>query len=102
MRSLAAALASLALTGLAAQAQDSAAQNGPQNPPIKSPQANSSSTPVKGANSFTQSQARARIEAKGYTKVGGLHKDKDGVWRATAEKDGKPGSVSLDYQGNVN
>ena len=102
MRSLAAALASLALTGLAAQAQDSAAQNGPQNPAIKSPQANSSSTPVKGANSFTRSQARARIEAKGYTKVAGLHKDKDGVWRATAEKDGKSGSVSLDYQGNVN
>lgn len=91
MRSLAAALASLALTGLAAQAQD-AAQNGPQNPAVKSPQ----------ANSFTQSQAQARIEAKGYTKVAGLHLDRNGVWRATAEKDGKSSSVSLDYQGNVN
>jgi hypothetical protein len=101
MRSLAAALASLAITGLAAHAQD-AAQNGPQNPAIKSPDANCSSTPVKGANSFTQSQAQARIEAKGYTKVAGLHKDQNGVWRATAEKDGKSTSVSLDYQGNVN
>jgi hypothetical protein len=97
MRSLAAALASLALTGLSAHAQD-----GPQNPAVKSPQANSSSTPVKGANSFTQSQAQARIEAKGYTKVAGLHLDRNGVWRATAEKDGKSSSVSLDYQGNVN
>jgi hypothetical protein len=102
MRSLAAALASLALTGLAAQAQDTAAQNGPQNPAVKSPQANASSAPVKGANSFTQSQAQAHIEAKGYTKVAGLHQDQNGVWRATAEKDGKSSSVSLDYQGNVN
>jgi len=101
MRSLAAALATLAITGLAAHAQD-AAQNGPQNPAIKSPEANSSAAPVKGANSFTQSQAKARIEAKGYTKVAGLHKDQNGVWRAKAEKDGKSASVSLDYQGNVN
>ena len=101
MRSLAAALATLAMTGLAAQAQDTA-QSAPQNPAIKSPDANSSSTPVKGANSFTQSQAQARIEAKGYTKVAGLRKDQNGVWRATAEKDGKAASVSLDYQGNVN
>ena len=101
MRSLAFVVAALAITGLAAHAQD-AAQNGPQNPAIKSPDANSSSTPVKGANSFTQKQAKARIEAKGYTKVASLHKDKDGVWRATAEKDGKSTSVSLDYQGNVN
>jgi len=101
MRSLAAALASLAMTGLAANAQE-AAQNGPQNPAIKSPEANSSSTPVKGANSFTQDQAKARIEAKGFTKVAGLHKDQNGVWRATAEKDGKSAPVSLDYQGNVN
>lgn len=101
MRSLSAALASLALAALAAHAQD-AAQNGPQNPAIKSPEANNASAPVKGANSFTRSQAKARIEAKGYTKVAGLHKGHDGVWRANAEKDGQPASVSLDYQGNVN
>jgi hypothetical protein len=103
MRSFAIALAAaLATSSLAAQAQPDAAQNGPQNPPIKSPDANSSSVPVKGANSFTRRQAQARIEAKGYTKLAGLHKDHAGVWRAHAEKDGKPASVSLDYQGNVN
>jgi hypothetical protein len=102
MRSLILAAAVLTVTVLPVCAQNGAAQNGPQNPAIKSPQANSASVPVKGANSFTEAQAKARIEAKGYAKVAGLHKDQDGVWRASAEKDGKPLSVSLDYQGNVN
>ena len=57
---------------------------------------------MKGANSFTKAQARSRIEARGYTKVAGLHKDQSGVWRATAQKDGNSVPVSLDYQGNVN
>lgn len=100
MRVFVLAAAVLTVTSLPAAAQN--AQNGPQNPAIKSPQANSASAPVKGANSFTQAQAKARIEAKGYTRVAGLHKDQDGVWRAKAQKDGKPSSVSLDYQGNVN
>ena len=34
--------------------------------------------------------------------VAGLIKDKDGVWRGTAEKNGTSGPVSVDYQGNVN
>ena len=29
-------------------------------------------------------------------------KGQDGVWRGTATKDGQSGSVSVDYQGNVN
>jgi len=78
------------------------AQNGPQNPAVKSTDRNNSSMPVAGANSFTRSEAKSRIEAKGYTNVSHLRKDKAGVWRATAEKDGKPSEVSLDYQGNVN
>lgn len=72
MRSLLFAAAALAVSGLAAHAQNEAAQNSPQNPAVKSPMANNSAAPVEGANSFTQSQAKARIEAKGYTKVAGL------------------------------
>ena len=102
MRVFVLAAAMMTIAALPVGAQNGAAQSGPQNPAIKSPQANSSSMPVKGANSFTEAQAKAHIEAKGYTKVAGLHKDKDGVWRASAQKDGKPSSVSLDYQGNVN
>jgi len=89
----------------AAFAQDSAqgpAQTGPQNPAVKGVHDNNSSTPVKGANSFTRMEAQKQIEAKGYTHVAGLTKDKDGVWRGTAEKNGASGPVSVDYQGNVN
>jgi hypothetical protein len=47
-------------------------------------------------------QARSAIEAKGFTKVTGLRKDQQGVWRAKALKDGHSMPVSVDYQGNVN
>lgn len=57
--------------------------------------------PVAGANSFTESQARVRLQEKGFGNVSNLKKDDKGVWRATAMKDGKSAPVSLDYQGNV-
>lgn len=57
--------------------------------------------PIAGKNSFTEAQAKSRIEAAGYTDVSGLKLDDQGVWRATASKDGKPGQVSLDFQGNI-
>ena len=57
--------------------------------------------PVPGRNSFTMNQASRRIASAGYTKVMGLKKDGQGIWRGQAEKDGSPVSVSLDYQGNV-
>ena len=57
--------------------------------------------PVAGRNSFTMNQAVRRITAAGYTKVAGLKKDGQGIWRGQAQKDGNPVTVSLDYQGNV-
>jgi len=57
--------------------------------------------PVAGKNSFTEEQAKSRIEDAGYTDVAGLKLDDQGVWRATAKKDGKDAKVSLDFQGNV-
>jgi hypothetical protein len=78
------------------------AQQGPQNPAVKSMDQNNSSAPVAGANSFTETQAMKQIEAKGFTNVTNLKKDKDGVWRAMATKDGRSGPISVDYQGNVN
>ena len=95
--------AALMLAGTSAFAQDNAAsQNGPQNPAVKGMHDNNASMPVKGANSFTRGEAMKQIEAKGYTHVAGLIKDKDGVWHGTAEKNGASGPVSVDYQGNVN
>jgi hypothetical protein len=57
--------------------------------------------PVAGANSFTEGQAKSRIEARGFTNVAGLTKDSDGVWRGTATQGGKSVKVSVDFQGNV-
>jgi hypothetical protein len=81
-------------------AQQSA--EGPQNQAVKGVHENNSQTPVQGANSFTMKEARSQIEAKGYTRVAGLKKGKDGVWRGKATKDGQSVPVSVDYQGNVN
>jgi hypothetical protein len=92
-------LLSLSVSGAFAQVP---AQSGPQNPAVHTDSGNNSSAPVKGANSFTMSEAKSRIAAKGYTHVAALKKDGDGVWRGTATKDGQKVHVSLDYQGNVN
>ena len=54
-----------------------------------------------GANSFTEDQARRRIEDRGYTGVGGLHKDQNSIWQADATKEGRRVRVGLDYRGNV-
>jgi len=57
--------------------------------------------PAAGANSFTEGQAKSRIESNGYANVSDLRKDDQGIWRGKAMKDGKSINVSLDFQGNV-
>ena len=57
--------------------------------------------PLKGANSFTEGQAKDRALAAGLTSVGGLNKDGDGIWRGSATKDGKNVQVAVDFKGNV-
>lgn len=57
--------------------------------------------PVAGRNSFTENQAKSRIEAKGFTRVSGLKKDQEGVWRGMAMQGDKSVKVSVDFQGNV-
>ncbi|MBC7637627.1 MAG: PepSY domain-containing protein [Acetobacteraceae bacterium] len=63
--------------------------------------ANAAGAPVAGANSFTMTQAKKRMEDQGYSQVGELKKDDKSVWRGQAMKDGKSVNVALDYQGNV-
>lgn len=84
-----------------AQAQNPPASQGPNNPAINTTGANNPGAPVAGANSFTEGQAKSRIESIGYGNVMGLKKDDNGVWRGKAQKDGKSVDVSLDFQGNV-
>jgi putative membrane protein len=57
--------------------------------------------PVPGANSFTEDQAKSRIQDAGFSNVSQLTKDEQGIWRGQANKDGKHTAVALDYQGNV-
>ena len=57
--------------------------------------------PLKGANSFTEGQAKDRAVAHGLTDVGELKKDADGIWRGTAKHDGKTVNVAVDFKGNV-
>jgi opacity protein-like surface antigen len=97
------AAAALVLSAASAFAQNAnpPAAPGPGNKAVNSPNTNNSDKPVSGANSFTEGQAKSRIESGGYSKVSDLKKDDDGVWRGKATKDGKSVDVSLDFQGNV-
>jgi len=95
------------LTGVAladgANAQTSAPPANPNasTPAVAKPDANNPGAPAAGANSFTESQAKSRIEGAGFSNVSGLVKDKDGIWRGKASKAGATVDVGLDYQGNI-
>jgi hypothetical protein len=103
MRVITAALLTAALISVGAASAQSAGTiadpHAGQNAAIKSP--HGSGLPSKGANSFTKKQAVRRMAKAGY-QVGGLSKDKDGLWHGSATKDGKTVDVSLDFKGNVN
>ena len=70
------------------------AVNTPNSPP-------NPGAPVAGANSFTEGQAKSRLEDNGFTNVSGLAKDPNGVWRGKGSKGGQTVDVSVDFQGNV-
>jgi len=76
----------------------------PANPPgvwTTGPDSKNAAAPVAGQNSFTEAQARSRMEAHGYTHVTRLAKDDRSIWRGKATKDGTLVDVALDYQGNI-
>jgi hypothetical protein len=94
---IAAAAAMITGTAIAQPANRDAntpAVNTPNTPP-------NPGAPVAGSNSFTEGQAKSRIESNGFSNVSELRKDDQGVWRGKAMKDGKSVTVSLDFQGNV-
>jgi hypothetical protein len=72
-------------------------------PAVATPGTKNPTAPVPGENSFTEGQAKQRIEDKGYSysDVTALTKGEDGIWIASAMKDGKPFEVKPDYQGNT-
>ena len=79
----------------------------PANRDANTPAVNSPNTPPKpgapvaGSNSFTEGQAKSRIEGAGFTDVTALKKDDNGVWTGSAKKGGQTVSVKVDFQGNV-
>jgi hypothetical protein len=90
------------LAATAALAQNPPAQSGPGNNAVNSSGQNNSNAPVAGRNSFTEGQAKSKIEEAGYANVSDLKKDDNGVWRGKASKGGSATQVSVDFQGNVN
>jgi hypothetical protein len=90
------------MAATAASAQNPPAKSGPNNNAVNSSGQNNSNSPVAGRNSFTEGQAKSKIEEAGYTNVSALKKDDNGVWRGKASKGGSSTSVSVDFQGNVN
>ena len=70
-------------------------------PAVANRYSNNPGAPAAGANSFTEAQAKSRMEEAGYSHISGLTKDKDGIWRAKASKGNATVDVALDYQGNV-
>jgi len=116
MRFAAATVAACLLSGIAAAQTTNPPANSPNatlappnstsseshNPAVAATSdANDTAAPAKGSNSFTEGQAKDRIAQRGYSNVGGLKKDDDGVWRGTAQHSGRPVPVWLDYKGNV-
>lgn len=73
----------------------------PRNEAVDTTPTTGETTQTPGANSFTEAQARGAIESAGYTEVGALTQNEQGLWQGTAKKDGAEKAVSVDYKGAV-
>ena len=73
----------------------------PRNPAVDTADTSQQGALTPGANSFTEGQAREAIERQGYTDVGALSQNDQGVWSATATRNGAQATVSVDYKGVV-
>lgn len=78
-----------------------AASETPRNEAVDTTPTNDAAPLTPGANSFTKAQAKGAIEAAGYTGVGALTQDANGVWSGDATKDGAKTKVAVDYKGVV-
>ncbi|CAH0342508.1 PepSY domain-containing protein [Rhizobium sp. CECT 9324] len=92
----------LGASAFGAHAQTSTAPSADgETPAIATPDQTNPTAPVAGQNSFTEAQAKERLEEAGYSNVTDLKLSEQGVWQASASKDGKPVKASMDYQGNI-
>lgn len=77
------------------------AAEGPVNAPVDTTPTTGETTLTPGANSFTEGQAREAMEKAGYTDIGRLTQNEQGVWQAEGMKAGTKAMVSVDYKGAV-
>lgn len=103
MRLFLVAATAVLLSNAAVAQSDAGPGSGASNPaPIKlKGNPDSTGTVVPGANSFTEGQARARIESRGFANVSELEKDDQGIWHGKAQREGRSVEVMLDYRGNI-
>ena len=95
MKKLVLAALVAALPSFAAIAQTSSTS------PMPTPAPADQNAPLPGANSFTEGQAKSRLESNGYTNVMDLKKDDNGVWKGKATNAGASVNVSVDYRGTI-
>jgi hypothetical protein len=113
MRSLLAVAAVAALLAGCGQRTDTAATGDqtkgpvvsasetPRNEAVDTTPTTGETAQTPGASSFTEAQARGAIESAGYTGVGPLTQNEQGMWQGKATKDGAEANVSVDYKGAV-
>jgi hypothetical protein len=73
----------------------------PRNTAVDTTPTTGDAGPTPGASSYTEGQAKGAIESAGYSAVGPLTQNANGLWEGKATKDGKEVSVSVDYKGAV-
>ena len=123
MRILPLIAAALLSTAVAAQAQSAAPPPNEAAPPQGTGGGNDAVNPVgnapssvnasgtvrmvpmsdlaRGANSFTEGQARDRIAGAGFRNVSALTEDGNGIWRGHGDRQGRTFEVGFDYKGQV-
>ncbi len=101
MKKIVFGVAAVLLSTSAAFAQSETPKTSQTTPAVSTSSEQNPGAPIAGKNSFTEAQAKSRIEEAGYTDVSGLKLDDQGIWRAMGTRDGKHGNVALDFQGNI-
>ena len=98
MKRIALALGALSILSAAYAQEATKPATDTQTPAIATPDTQNPAAPVAGENSFTEGQAKERIEGKGYAEITALTKGEDGIWTASAMKDGKPVAVQINVE----
>ncbi|MBC7770726.1 MAG: hypothetical protein H7124_18230 [Phycisphaerales bacterium] len=90
-------IAAAAIAALAACTQETTTETTPDSAEIVTPAP--APSPVPTTIVVTESDARTRLEADGYTNVTGLMQNPDGTWSATGTRNGAATQVTIGDSG---